>query len=452
MKLPVNPPDNQSLLDELVKRGDIAGLSKLMNAETGICDEKGRYLHWDKLRFVAPPYDLSSEEYWFVTKQARRQFYRSVSLVDKQGSPMQFCLTDSLLQSLHWLDQHAAGQLSMPQPIANQHTRDAYLVSSLIEEAINSSQLEGASTTRDVARSMLKQKRAPQDISEQMIVNNYRAMQEIRDLKDEALTPQLICHLHSVLTDRTLERADKAGKLRSTEDLVRVVDNRDAQVLHVPPDAESLPERIQCLCDFANHDGEKAFIHPVIKAMILHFMIGYEHPFVDGNGRTARALFYWYMAKCGYWLIEFVSISKIIKLAPAQYSKAFLLTESDDNDLTYFLIHQTEVLQKSIDELFAYLQRKSEELIQTEQFLKGSKLQGQLNHRQLDVLRSGLKGNGTFITIEGHRSQHAISYQTARTDLLGLADKYQLLEKHKQGKGFIFVIPVDLNERIESLN
>lgn len=41
-------------------------------------------------------------------------------------------------------------------------------------------------------------------------------------------------------------------------------------------------------------------------------MIAYMHPFVDGNGRTARALFYWYMLKSGYWLTEYLSISRVI--------------------------------------------------------------------------------------------------------------------------------------------
>jgi hypothetical protein len=42
------------------------------------------------------------------------------------------------------------------------------------------------------------------------------------------------------------------------------------------------------------------FIHPVMRAITLHFWLAYDHPFCDGNGRTARALFYWSMLKQGY--------------------------------------------------------------------------------------------------------------------------------------------------------
>lgn len=52
----------------------------------------------------------------------------------------------------------------------------------------------------------------------------------------------------------------------------------------------------------------------------LHFMLGYEHPFVDGNGRVARAMFDWAMLRNGYWLFEFISVSRIIRQAPAKYA------------------------------------------------------------------------------------------------------------------------------------
>ena len=451
MKIPPSPPNIEAFLADVMQQADAAQLIKLLSLDFGACDERGRYLHWDKLRFAIPPHGLSTEEYWFVIKTARNKLAKKLSLIDQQGKPMQFCVTDTMLHMLHWLDQHAAGQVAMPQPIANAATRDQYLVSSLIEEAINSSQLEGASTTRDVAKAMLQQQRAPRDKSEQMIVNNYHVMQAIADLKDEPITPGLVFHLHQVLTENTLDDPAKAAQLRVESDQIQVVDNRDGQVLHTPPPAKNLAKRLQNLCDFANHDDPQHFIHPVIKAMILHFMLGYDHPFVDGNGRTARALFYWYMAKKGYWLTEFVSISKVLKQAPAQYAKAYLYTETDDNDITYFLIHQLEVLQKAIDELFAYLARKNAEMAHAEQVLKNAKLKSQLNHRQMAILSQALKQEKVF-TIEAHRHKHGTSYQTARTDLLTLSDQYGLLEKRKQGKGFMFYVPDDFMTRVGAIN
>lgn len=58
------------------------------------------------------------------------------------------------------------------------------------------------------------------------------------------------------------------------------------------------------MCAFPNGHLPDTFIHPAIRAIILHFWLGYDHPFVDGNGRTARALFYWAMLRQNYSLFE----------------------------------------------------------------------------------------------------------------------------------------------------
>jgi Fic family protein len=82
-----------------------------------------------------------------------------------------------------------------------------------------------------------------------------------------------------MLTEDTLEEAQDAGRYRR-DDEVHVVDLRDNTALHVPPAHAELPERMQRLCDFANADeASLPFVHPVLRAILLHFMIGYDHPF-----------------------------------------------------------------------------------------------------------------------------------------------------------------------------
>jgi len=422
--------------------------SKLLLPFKPETDAEGRYLHWDKLRHLQPPEGWTSEDYWFTLKIARKNLYKKLPFISKSGMQFQFCMIDSIHRDLHWIDQNAAGRIGMDKPVTNPHTRDTYLVGSLIEEAINSSQLEGASTTRNVAKEMLRQGRKPKDHSEQMIFNNYQAMQFIREYKEEKLTPAMILQLHRILTEATLDDADKAGQYRDASDDIHVVDASGSVSLHTPPEASGLPERIERLCQFANDLDGKDFIHPVIRAIILHFMIGYDHPFVDGNGRTARALFYWSMANRQYWLMEFISISRIIKQAPAQYGKAYLYTETDDNDLTYFIIHQLEVIKKAINALHEHLAKKAEELYTIEKRLDGSVLQGQLNPRQLAILRHALDHPNTIYSIQEHQAANKISYQTARTDLLKLSDQFKILSKRKYGNSFVFVAPPDLGQTL----
>ena len=70
---------------------------------------------------------------------------------DKAGRGFQFCVPDVVAEQLHRIDCGAGASYGAPGPITNPQTRDKYLVRSLMEEAITSSQLEGAVTTREVA-------------------------------------------------------------------------------------------------------------------------------------------------------------------------------------------------------------------------------------------------------------------------------------------------------------
>lgn len=408
--------------------------------------KKHEYLHWDDLRHRTPPPRLSSEQWWLATKLRRRPGMRQIPLLDKQGNPFQFSLPDSVVEQLHHIDRDAGSLIGTLEPVTNPQTRDRYLIRSLIEESITSSQLEGAVTTREVAKQMLSSGRKPRDKSERMILNNYITMQRVRELRETPLSPDLVMDIHRLVGNQALDKPDAAGRLRRSDEPVEVSDI-EGNVFHVPPSAEELPERLKSMCDFANGISPDYFVHPVVRAIILHFWLAYDHPFVDGNGRTARALFYWAMLKNGFWLSEFISISQIILKAPVQYGMAFLHTETDENDLTYFIIHQTEVMRKAVKELHDYISRKTREVEESHGFIATL---AWLNHRQQTILSHALRHPGSRYTVAEHRSRHGIAYATARADLLKLAD-HQLLEKQTVGKEFVFRSPVDLLKRLKSV-
>jgi Fic family protein len=143
-----------------------------------------------------------------------------------------------------------------------------------------------------------------------------------------------------------------------TDNKTVVEDKITRKVYWNPPDFAEIPWFITEMCDFINEDHESwktTFIHPLIKAMLLHFWIGYLHPFVDGNGRTARALFYRYVLSKNYWLIEYISISRVFVQAPAKYARACLFWKRP-NDTTYLHYHHSH--QTRMDELIAYINRE----------------------------------------------------------------------------------------------
>lgn len=448
MKIPLTPPDPVEIIQRIAKENSdrvVELFSRTMKP-----DPNGKYYHWDKLRHLKPPKGLSVEEWWFMIKNSRNIISRAILHKDKKGNNFVYCEPDSVRRMLHQIDIHGGGELKASEQVANPHSRDMYLINSLIEESITSSQLEGAATTRKVAKAMLREKRKPRDKSEKMIVNNYNAMQFIKDIAKEELTPELIYELHKILTTGTMENPAAVGKLRLNDDIY-VGDERDATILHKPPAYRELPERITSICKFANDAEGIEFIHPVVKAIILHFLLAYDHPFEDGNGRTARALFYWSMLKQNYWTVEFISISRILKHAFAQYMRAYLYTETDGNDVTYFVVNQLSVILQAIEELLIYLQAKSDEIKKTEQFLsKSPELQRMLNYRQIALLSRALKKPDSYYSIESHRGAHGVTYDTARTDLLKLED-LGLLIKSKSGNAFIFSPAPNIQNKLDGL-
>jgi Fic family protein len=407
---------------------------------------RGRYLHWDKLRRLEPPEGLTSHEWWFGLKVLRAQS-RRIPLVDVSGSPFRFNLPDPLPECLHHVDSLARGVIQQPEPVTNPETRDRYLVRSLIEESITSSQLEGASTTREVAKEMIREGRKPRDRSERMILNNYRTMQHILELKDQSLTRDMVFEIHRIVTDGTLDDPSGVGRFRRPEEEV-VVGDDFGEVFHVPPPAGELERRIAVMCDFANGRTPGGFIHPMVRSMILHFWLAYDHPFVDGNGRTARALLYWSMLKQGYRLFEYISISNIILKRPAEYGRAFLYSETDENDLTYFLLYHAEVVRKAIDELHHDIESRTKQLAEIQEELRGLT---HLNHRQRDLVSHALRHPGQHYTIEYHRNTHNVVYETARSDMMDLADR-GLLRRRKVGKVWFFTPSADMEERLRRMD
>lgn len=455
MKLPEQPP---SFYDAFFTKKTneenqrvMARIFELVPTDIGK-DRDSEYLHWDRLKYkTLPEHVANHEEWWFITKFRRANSYRTLPLKSKSGDPFVYWVPDPLQQRLHEVDQQASGRVQIAEGVANPATRDRYLVNSLIEEAITSSQLEGASTTHRVAKDMLRESRKPKDKSEKMIFNNYIAMSFIREVVDQPLSKELLLELHRIVMDGTLDDPECVGRIRTSKESVAVYDERDNTLLHDPPPADELHTRIDTLCKFANSSEKQGgVLHPVIRSIILHFMVGYDHPFVDGNGRTARALFYWSMAKHGYWMMEYISISTVLKNGPAKYARSYLHTESDANDMTYFLDFNLRVIIRAIKNLQKYLSRKANEIKHVEQILGSSLFSKHVNYRQLALISHALRNPDGTYSIESHRNSHNVSYPTARSDLLQLVD-YEILVKRTFGNTFIFTPNEHIKHRLEQL-
>ena len=402
--------------------------SELQEVLTRISDD---YLYWDKVKHLAPK-DMTAEHLWQAVKLQRKTELQRVKFGKYTFS---FNVTTIMQSLLHDFDLNMGGSLSADGIIPN-NDKQIYLVSSIMEEAIASSQMEGASTTRKVAKDMLRKKLSPMNKSQQMILNNYHTIQQLNEQKDKVLTMDVLLEIHQNISEHTLDNPADEGRLRNTDDIY-VMDAINGEIAHTPPSYTEIDSILQDVFTFANEDNPKRFIHPIVKGIILHFMIAWIHPFVDGNGRTARSLVYWYLLKKGYWLTEYLSISRIIYKNKKRYERMFLYTEADDKDMTYFILYNLQVMKKAYEDLKLYLARKQEE---RKSILMYNDIDG-INARQMGILRLLDEAPSSILLPQEVANRFGVSERTARNDLQTLTEIGQLKKVaiNKKQTGFIMV-------------
>ena len=399
------------MIEECPKISGIPFTEILLNRDyaSEISKMNDEYYYWDKVKYHSPK-GIKPEEFWAAIKYSRAFNSKTYNFHSCIFSIFE---TTKMQEYLHNFDMNFGGTIASSDIISNKN-RQYYLLSSIMEEAIASSQMEGASTTRKVAKEMLRKQAKPKDKSQQMILNNYNTIRYLSEHKEDSLTPELLLDIHRQITEKTLDDPNDEGRFR-TDDNIFVVNGITGEVAHDPPSHKQIMDTVIQLCIFANED--KTFVHPIIKAIIIHFMISYLHPFVDGNGRTARSLFYWYMLKKGYWLTEYLSISRIIYKTKGQYEKAFLYTEHDNFDLGYFINYNLKVLNDAFNELQAYLDRKTQENAALLEY----RIPG-INERQMQIIKICIKTPNSTFTSKDLETRFNVSVKTIRSDLIGLVE------------------------------
>ena len=418
------PPkiDKKTLVNALVKGIDsnIMPIVDKVNAD---------YEYWDKVKYKKLPEGFTPQMLWTNVKASR---LRSMILVwEKYG--INLCVTSQMQRLCHEFDMKF-GSFWEVEGDTQSAEKKYYLSSSLMEEAIYSSKMEGASTTRIVAKDMLRKKKSPQNKSQQMIANNYNTIQYIVEHKDEPLTEETLLHIHRLMTEKTMDNPEDTGRFR-TNDKVVVADMVEGDIIYTPPSFQEIPEFVESLCDFFNNDNPRTFIHPIIRGIIVHFMLAFMHPFADGNGRTARALFYWYMLKEKYWLTEYMSISRVIAKSKPSYEKSFRYVENDGNDIGYFVAYNLRALDISFQQLTDYIQRKQREKKAATSFM----IAGNINYRQAMILQRLKEEPNTIMTVKDVQEQFSVSSMTARKDLSDLVQQGYLTEIaiNKVTRGYI---------------
>ncbi len=378
--------------------------------------------HWEDLEEGAIPEGLSAEETWMGLKLGRVKYFQLPGLLDAEGRSFHFSIPESLAASLHRLDRGMDLGFDNPSEGAPRD-REPYVTSATIQEAVASARLARVETPWEAAKGMLLTGRNPRDRDERVIHNIHLALQRVRKPESGPLTPGRVRELHALLMEGAGAETDESP-------------------------AEGLSMRLEAMSDFANGITPDEFVHPVVRAVLLHSWVAFARPFADGNGRLARTLFHGVLAREGYRIFECLSLSRVMLREPDRYAQAFRRVTTDENDLTHFLVHQMEMIDASVQVLADDRRRRSAEFREVEARLRGA---DDLNHRQQAVLVHALGNPGARYIIEGHRRCHGVVFQTARTDLFDLAER-GLLDIRKEGRVNAFYAPGDLRDKLARLS
>ncbi len=430
---------NNPKLDAFKLFADAAEFESLANSpevQSVVAKAQENYLSWQEFRNKSWATD-KKEKIWSLIKLYRSFNKQKTIISDKDGSKFVFN-PRSHVEFLHHIDLELGGNF-MGIENFSEGDRRWFVRRNLIEESIASSLLEGANTSRKAAKKMLEEGRKPRDKGEQMIVNNHETMKWLEeDLKHEDLSLELLKEMHRKVTLNTI-KSEHYGVLRETLDeagnrlVIKPWD--DATITYVAPDKEFVEREITKFIDFANDkDGEKTFIHPLIKAIMLHFWMGLLHPFEDGNGRLARIIFYWYMLRKGYWAFSYLSLSERIMNSQKEYSMAYVYSEQDENDLGYFIHYNISKLKLARKNFQDYIEDK---VLENKKHVDLVKKGYSLNSRQTRLLHALFKEEQKFTTLKEYCAANDIGRVTATSDFKKLTSE-EFLTKKRNGRNMFF--------------
>jgi Fic family protein len=318
----------------------------------------------------------------------------------------------------------------------------------LLSEAFHSSSIEGAHSTKKRTEEIIKKQLTPEDKSERMIFNNYKALEYIFDNKERKLDDEFVLSLHKMISEDTLDEKEDEGVYRNGG--VDITTATQKVIFRPTSNIEQMMKMINKLYLFTNSnndDYEVKYIESIYKIISFHFLYGYIHPHFDGNGRTLRVLFTHILGQNGFDMFYYISLSEIIHLSEKrkkEYEKAFIDVEENELDLTYFIYYiqdiMIEALQVLDDRVFLYFR---ESIV----FDKVEDESIKLTKRQKDILKIIARNKRAFaMTSKEIAKKFKLSTQTVLRDIKFLID-FKLLRKKRTGLKVYYELDINVTKK-----
>ncbi|MCX6112007.1 MAG: Fic family protein [Proteobacteria bacterium] len=395
---------------------------EFLNSDIWLKYTQERYIPLDDLRYRLESlgYKRSDWEELKNTIQKHRKLASIPLFVDSIGKKFWFFPSDAIQKKINEIE-HTGNKLYETIESKSKF-KDEFLKDAKIEEAITSAIYEGANSTRAKAKQLITSQKSPKSKDEWMIVNNYEAMKWIKENSDKKISTDLIKEIHLIVTKNTLEGDDAAFSGKFRNDVVYVGDHTGIEHEKIIP---TLNEIIN-LCV-----NNKRYQHGLIKGILLHYFVAYVHPFFDGNGRTARTLFYFKSIKNDLKFVELLSISAHLKNNGNRYEKAFHDVVANDYDVTYFVDFCLESLLAAlnkIDKKITYLFK-----------IAKIKEKHSLSNSQVLLLQRLALNKFINISSEEYAQDLGRTREMGRRELKDLFTK-KFLKERKEGKKLVYSI------------
>ncbi|MFG1592826.1 Fic family protein [Halobacteriovorax sp. CON-3] len=381
-----------------------------------------RYTPLDDIKYRLDSLGVSLRD-WPEVKGTIQRLRRASSIplyVEEIDKKFWFYPADCINKKLHQIESLGGSLFDLIQ--RHQNFKQEFLINAAVEEAITSAIYEGANSTRSKAKALISSGEKPKDKDEYMLINNYLAMKWIKENVSKQVSKDLILKVHEIVSQNTLEGDDAnfSGKFRNNKVYVGT---------HEGIDYTKIEDTIDEVIELTTNNPR--YLHGLIKGILLHYFTAYIHPFFDGNGRTARTLFYFKAMKNNLKFVELLSISANLKQHSKRYEKSFDLVKEHQLDLTYFIDFCLDSLLLSLKKV----QEKVNFLITISELIT----RDGLSETQVSLLQKMALNKYKAISIEEYALDINKSREISRRELKDLKVKGYVFE-HKQGKKFVYKV------------
>lgn len=405
---------------------DTAEQFKFLNSKLWIETTQVNYISPEKLKHLITNYGFKKTD-WNNSLEAKIVALRKVNsfplFLNSIDKNFWFFPTDEIMESINKIEKQGERLFSLVKK--NVSFTKAFSRDAQYEEAIMSAIFEGANTTRSEAKKFIANRMTPVNKAQWMILNNFKANEWIQENRNLPLTKEIVLRVHEIVTRNTLEKSDApyCGVFRDDD---VVVGNA---LIHKGVDIGIIEPAIDEVIELVTNN--KRYIHPLLKGILLHYFIAYIHPFFDGNGRTARTLFYLKCLKHNLDWVNFLSISAALKEPGKGYENSFKLVKENDWDLTYFIIYSL----RSLDRALEIVEKKIDKLCKIPMLKDAIKL----NDDQIALLQRLYLHPLRVIDVKEHAENIRKSDESARLELKELVVN-DLMFENKHKKRSLFVI------------